>query len=706
VQKRFLYGALVGAGAALVALLLWTASAFDRLENATWAWRARLLARPSAATEKIRIILLDQASLDWGSEQNGWSWPWPREVYGPILDFCVRGGARVVAFDVLYTEPSVYGVADDEALEAAIRRTPRFLGAFTLAYAPGGASGWPPDAPEPPWDILGINEWTAVDRASPGASFPIPEVARSAFALGNAGDRPDEDGVFRRATLLRAFDGRAVPSLGLAAYLAGRGAPGTGEALRVEEHALFLGGRRVPIDDSGRAILRFAGPTGVHPAVSAASVIQSELHLQEGGEPVVDPAFFKDAFVFFGFSAPGLLDLRPTPLSRVSPGVEIHATVLDNLLSDDFLREPSRSSVVLGTLLLAILGSLLVVWSRRAWLGALIFALLLPLPALAGLAGYRLGVWWPVVTGEAAVLLSLVGALVVNYALEGRQKHFIKQAFKLYLSPHVIERILKDPSQLRLGGERRTLSIFFSDLEGFTSISEKLDPSALTSLLNDFLSDMTEIILEEGGTLDKYEGDAVIAFWNAPLAQPDHALLASRAAWRCQKKLAERREEFRAKTGALLKMRIGIHTGEAVAGNMGSRQRFNYTVLGDAANLASRLEGANKVFGTYTMLSETTRAAAGDEIRAREIGSLRVVGRAAAVRVFELLGLAGDPAPAWLPDFERGLGLCRAGRAREALAVFEEIPDDPVARAYAERCRALLNAPGSSWDGVWALSGK
>jgi adenylate cyclase len=675
-RRRILYGSLIGAGAAAVALVLWTAGTLDRLENTTWAWRVHASARPSPSTENIKLILLDQASLDWGSEQNGWSWPWPREVYAPILDFCRRGNARVVAFDVLFTEPSVYGVADDEALEAAIRRTPAFVGALVLKKNAGGAD------------------------------LPIPEIARSATVMANVADDPDEDGVFRRAVLLGALDGREIPSLGLAAYLRGRDPTPSGDALRLDEHDVYVGGQRIPVDGDGRAILRFAGPFGVHPAVSAAAVIQSELRILAGEKPVLDPEFFRDSFVIFGFSAPGLLDLRPTPLSRVSPGVEIHATVLDNLLTNGFIRRPATAVVVLATLLVALCASLLVTWSRRAWLAAAVLIVVLPVPAIAGLVGYRMGFWWPVVEGELAVALAFVGSLVLNYATEGRQKRFIKQAFKLYLSPHVIDRILKDPSQLRLGGERRELTILFSDLEGFTSISEKLDPVALTSLLNDYLSDMTEIILDEGGTLDKYEGDAVIAFWNAPVSQPDHALRATRAAWRCQERLAERREEFLTKTGASLRMRIGLNTGEAVAGNMGSHQRFNYTVLGDAANLASRLEGANKAFGTYTMLAESTRAAAGDAIRAREMGSLRVVGRGTPVRVYELLGMAGGPEPPGLATFARGLELVQAGRTGEALAVFEGIPDDALARTYAERCRALLAAPDPSWDGVWVLSGK
>ncbi len=674
--RRTLYGALIGAGAAVVALLLWAGGALDRLENTTWAWRVHASARPSPATPDIKLILLDQASLDWGSDENGWSWPWPREVYAPILDFCRRGGARVVAFDVLFTEPSVYGVSDDEALEAAIGRTPAFIGALVLRKDFGGAD------------------------------LPILEIAGSATALANVADEPDEDGVFRRATLIQALNGRLTPSLGVAAYLWGHGEPPPGDSLRVQGGGLFAGGQRIPIDKDGRAILRFAGPVGVHPMVSAAAVIQSELRLLAGETPILDPEFFRDSYVFFGFSAPGLLDLRSTPLSRVSPGVEVHATVLDNLLTEGFIRAPFVGAVILATLCIALAASLLVVWSRRAWLAATTLVVMLPVPALAGLVGYRQGFWWPVVEGELAVVLAFVGALVLNYATEGRQKQFIKQTFKLYLSPHVIERILEDPSQLRLGGERRELTILFSDLEGFTSISEKLDPMALTALLNDFLSDMTEIILDEGGTLDKYEGDAVIAFWNAPLSQPDHAVRATRAAWRCQERLAERREEFRVRTGATLRMRIGLNTGEAVAGNMGSRQRFNYTVLGDAANLASRLEGANKVFGTYTMLADSTRAAAGDAILAREMGSLRVVGRETPVRVHELLGLAGGPEPPGLADFARGLGLVHTGRMGEALAVFEAIPDDPLARAYAGRCRELLAAPDSPWDGVWVLTGK
>ena len=195
---------------------------------------------------------------------------------------------------------------------------------------------------------------------------------------------------------------------------------------------------------------------------------------------------------------------------------------------------------------------------------------------------------------------------MIYYTTEGRQKLFIKNAFKQYLSPAVIEELIQHPERLKLGGERRVLSIFFSDLEGFTGISEGLEPEELTALLNEYLSAMTDIIQEEGGTVDKYEGDAIIAFWNAPLLQPDHAERCVRAALRCQEKLAEMRPAFRERIGKDLRMRIGINSGPAVVGNMGSHTRFDYTMLGDAVNLAARLEGINKQFGTYTILSQAT----------------------------------------------------------------------------------------------------
>jgi adenylate cyclase len=335
------------------------------------------------------------------------------------------------------------------------------------------------------------------------------------------------------------------------------------------------------------------------------------------------------------------------------------------------------------------------------------FAIFLPIPVILGFAAYPLGFWSPIVVKESAVAIALVGGVVVNYATEGRRKLFIKHVFKHYLSPAVIEQILDNPSQLQLGGERRELTIFFSDLQGFSSFSERLDPPALTSLLNDYLSDMTDIILEEGGTLDKYEGDAIIAFWSAPVAQPDHAVRACRAALRCRRRLDERREEFLQKWGVLLRARIGINTGEVVVGNMGSRKRFDYTVLGDAANLASRLEGANKAFDTLIMVSETTWSQAAEHFVGREIGQLRVVGRKTPVRVFEILGLA-EEADCPRPDaFHQGLALCYCGRYVEALAIFEDCEDDPVAKVYKDRCRTLLQSPeAAEWDGVWNLTEK
>lgn len=697
-------------GGTVIALALWLGGSLDRWENTTWVWRVKQFARPSAATESIKIILLDQQSLDWGEEQNHWSWPWPREVYGPIIDFCRRGGARVIAFDVLYTEPSGFGVWDDQALGTVIGQAPDFIGALFLQKTALGDLSWPADYPEPAWPIADLkSKLTSLrlhDLEAPGATFPIGEVGRSATTLGNVSDRPDQDGVFRRVSLLRVFDGRVVPSLGLAAFLLDQDTSTSPQRLDLAKGRIEVGQKQVPMSAGGRSILRFVGPTGTHASFSAAAVIQSELRMRAGEQPVLSPDVFRDSHVFFGFSAPGLLDLRPTPLSEIGPGVEIHATVLDNLLTDGFLREAPRGVVGLAVALLAVAGGLLIVLGKRAWQSVALFVLLLPVPALGGLLAYGMGYWWPVVVGELAVALALVGGVVLNYATEGRQKQFIKQAFRFYLSPHVIEQILRDPAQLQLGGERRELTILFCDLEGFTTLAEKLDPLALTTLLNDYLSDMTEIVLEEGGTLDKYEGDAFIAFWNAPLAQPDHAARGCRAALRCSRRLAERREEYRRQSGAELRMRIGLNTGDVVVGNMGSRQRFNYTVLGDAANLASRLEGANKLFGTTLMISAATWAPATEQVVVRQIGPLRVVGRREPVQVYELLGLAGEPAPTWLSDFERGLELCGAGELSEALAVFEVIPDDPVSRTYAVHCRRLLDETDPRWDGVWNLTQK
>jgi adenylate cyclase len=720
-KRKLLEGILIGAAAALAALIVWNTGVLDRLEYATWSWREQFFAKPGPVTGRIKLILLDQQSLDWGNKLNGLSWPWPREVYAPIIDFCIRHGARAVIFDVLYSEPSVYGVADDRALGEAIGRAPFFIGSLCLHRGAHFSTSWPRQISNRlSFDIENFHQSGAglsLDKITrPSAVFPVEEVASVATGLANVLEDPDVDGVFRRANLFRIFDGKFVPSMGFAAFGleyennsngASAHAPAQTLSARFEQGCLKLCGQTIPVDREGRLILRFRGPAGVFKSYSAAAVIESEMLARAGrAESIENDGSFKDAFVFLGFSAPGLVDLRPTPLSNICPGVEIHATLLDNLLTGDFLRDATPLTVVLSTLLLAVLAAVCVVsLATKAWHSVLAFALFAPMPAVVGFVAYPFGLWWPVVVQANAVAAALTGAIVLNYATEGRRKAFIKKAFRHYLSPAVIERILNDPSQLKLGGERKELTILFSDIEGFSTFSEKLDPENLTSLLNIFLSDMTDIILDEGGTLDKYEGDAIIAFWNAPLDQPDHAERACRAALRCQQKILERQEEYSRKAGAPLRMRIGINTGEVVVGNMGSAKRFDYTVLGDAANLASRLEGANKFFGTRIMISEETWQKTSGKFTGRQLGLIRVVGRANPVQVFELAGMEAGP-EACGETFDRAIACCLEKKWREAIDLFDSRPDDPVARRYAGHCRNIIENPGRDWDGIWNLDRK
>jgi len=702
-------GGLIGLAGAAVAVTIWLLGWFDVWEAKTWDWRASLLAESGQASDEIVIILLDQASLDWASRENGLTWPWPRELYGAIASYCGRAGAKALAFDVLFSEPSTYGVEDDQVLGAAMADFGQVAAALFLGFQSGQTLSWPGTPANPHLRSEGLAEWIAAGAYQqlvfPRAVLPVPEVANGATVLCNVHLNPDRDGVYRRVKLFGLFDQQVFPSLGLGAYLASR----PEARMRFGKKGLTIDNRTVPLTRRGETILRFRGPTGTYQTFSAAAVLQSEIRLLTGeGPAVVDPQALRDKYVLFGFSAPGLYDLRSTPVGGVYPGVEIQATMLDNFLSQDFMQPVSGPMTALLAIGLALVSAIGVSFFTRP-VGSLTVGFLgIGLPAAGVLAAYLLGFWLPLIIQEVAVILAVATGLLVNYTTEGRQKRFIKQAFKQYLSPAVIEQLIQNPERLQLGGERKVISIFFSDLQGFTSISENLAPEELTALLNEYLSAMTDIIQQEGGTVDKYEGDAIIAFWNAPLDLPDHAQRVVRAALECQRRLAVMRPTIRARIGKDLLMRIGINTGPAVVGNLGSRTRFDYTMLGDAVNLAARLEGANKAFGTYTMIAQATRDLIGATAPVRELARLAVVGRREPVVVYEpMLAETYQSRQVALAAFDRGRALFYQGRFDEAYRTMESIQaQDPAAAAYAQKCRALRGQPPDAWEGVWVMQNK
>jgi adenylate cyclase len=657
----------LGTAGAVIALAIWLMGWDSFWEAKTWDWRVRLLAKNGKATHEICLILLDQNSLDWGKNENSWSWPWPREIYSVIINFCKRSHVKSLAVDVLFTEPSAYGVEDDVKLGSAMSDFGKIAGAV----------------------FIGQDKTT----------FPIPEVANNARLLCNVRLLPDSDGVYRRIPLSEVFKENAVPSLGIGAYLA---------ALPPHQDiqaALKKIDETVPKDAGKNAILRYRG---THTAYSAAAIIQSELRILAGETPVISPELLKDKYVFLGFSAPGLYDLRPSPISGVFPGVEIHATLLDNFLSQDFIHQMPRQIVVFLILLMALVGSASMS-ALKSPVSIVMGSLLnLSLPILFALWCYVKGWWMPIVVCEISSGTAMLLCLAVSYATEGRQKRFIKQAFRQYMSHEVVEQLIEHPDMLKLGGQRKMLSIFFSDIQGFTSISEKLEPEELTAFLNDYLTAMTDIIMEEGGTVDKYEGDAIIAFWNAPLDLPEHAIRCTTAALRCQEKLKAMRPVFYERIRQNTYMRIGVNTGYAVVGNFGSQTKFDYTMIGDSVNLAARLEGVNKQFGTYTMISEFTKEQLKDAVAVREIAKVAVVGRREPVKIYEPMAHKEYQANREIFEtFAKGLNLFYAGDFDKAESVFSSIADrDPAAGAYRIKSMEMKHAKPEHWQGVWVMSSK
>jgi len=693
-SKKLFRGLAVGALVFLAAVLLHALNVLRPLEWKSWDLRLHLLSDPSRASRDIVLILIDQESLDVYEKSQGMPWPWPRQMHAVFVDYLKAGGAKALFLDLILSETSRYGVEDDEILSRAMAASGNVFVPFFLS---GEARDKDANA------VRTLKRFSMPARDYPkkavqpleSVSLPVEALLRSAAGAGNVRFSQDEDSIFRRIPLLFSYEGLLLPSLplALAEFVMGK-SPASG----------------VPLDGSGRMIIRYHGPAGTYKTYSAAAIINSWAQMDEGKTPQIDPKEFGGKIVLLGTSAPGLLDLRPTPFSPVCTGTEIQAAALDNLLHKDFIRISPRAVLFLYVLALALLTAVGVSFSMKIWKIAVFFAACLALPAAASALAFRGGTWLDFAVPEAAVLASFIGAALLNYSHEGRQRRFIKSVFRHYLSPDVIERILQNPSLLDLGGERREISAFFSDVAGFTSISEKLSPEELVDLLNAYLSEMTDIILSTGGTLDKYEGDAMIAFWNAPLDQPDHALRACRAALKCQKRLAELRPEFKRRFGSEVFARIGIHSGPAVVGNMGSEKRFDYTAMGDTMNLASRLEGACKQYKVATLISESTRDMVRAEIITREIDMIRVVGKKKPVRVFEPVGemeetAAGEIEKAAL--FEGGLKAYRNRDWDGAIDAFRRLGEDLPAGLYVRRCMVFKQSPPPpDWDGVFELGEK
>lgn len=678
----------------MLALLVHQLGIFRPLEWKSWDLRLRLFSDPGRASRDIVIFLIDQYSLDVYEKEQGLTWPWPRQLYSAVVDYVRTSGAKAVFFDLTFTEGSPYGVEDDENFAGAMTRA----GNVFLPLALSQTDEFFEEAPAALLQRFALSPASLPRKSFPdarSASLPVPGLLEACRGAGNVLFRPDSDGIFRRLPLVYDFSGMSIPSVPLAL-------------------ARFLGRQEefsdIPLDGQGRLIIRFHGPAGTYKSYSLAAIINSWARLEEGLEPQVRPAEFAGKIVLIGGSAPGLLDLRPTPLSSVYPGVEIQAAALDNILSRDFIR--SQPTLLFAVLLfvfslLTAVGASLV---RKIWLQVVFFLICLALPFAAAWLAFVAGWWLEFVVPEFAVTSGFIAASLLNYGVEGKQRRFIKGVFSHYLSPEVIDGIIDNPSLLRLGGERREVTSFFSDVAGFTAISEALSPEELVTFLNEYLSEMTEIILRSGGTLDKYEGDAIIAFWNAPIDQPDHALRACRAAIRCQARLAELGPRFREKAGRPVTMRIGLNSGPAVVGNMGSSRRFDYTAMGDTINLASRLEGASKLYRIPILAGEETYRQVQDTLLAREVDTIRVVGKTRHVNVYEIVCEKGE-ASAEMAERLRVFAEAReAYKSRawdKAVELFGRVESDPLAGLYIARLQSLReNPPPEDWDGVFSLKEK
>ena len=584
--------------------------------------------------------------------------------------------------------------------------------------------------------------------ATTNNAIMTPDGAAQAY-MNNAAE--GDDGNFRHYVPVMALAGQFMPSMAVKLAMRHFADPASKQEAQAYVHLPDVNAGKnfsvrlkaqddfvsIPVDKAGKFIVNYYGPNHMFPHVSLADFLNNDetitytpsqvLHVLNGGNPMEEPKpvtflkkeLFKDALVLVGSTAVGAHDIRPRPYAKDAYGVENHATALDNIVSQSFLERPNAET------LLGLLAVLYILGLAYGWavgrLGAKLgfgFAMV----TIGGLLYFdqyflfnKRGIVFSAHLQAMQFGLQYLAITVIKYIREENDKKFIRGAFDKFVSPAVIEQMLNDPTKLRIGGEKKELTILFSDVAGFTELSERIEAKVLTSFLNEYLGAMTDIVQANNGTLDKYIGDAVMAFWGAPIDNPKHAEMATKTAVEMQLKIVELNKMFKEKYGFEIEARVGVHTGEVSVGNFGSSKVFEYTVIGDSVNLASRLEGVNKYYGTSIMLSDATlQQLPQGMFVSREVDLIKVKGKHKPVKIHEVLPRAEGqkhPFEEFVKTFKEGLNQYYARRWDEAITRFEEVlkrsKKDKTSEEFIERCRYYKdNPPAEDWDGSWEMKSK
>lgn len=647
---------------AIVTALYYQQNPFlEAFEAKTYDLRFKTLRGAIPANENIGIVAIDDKSIaELGR------FPWTRSQYVRLLERLSAAKAKVVLFDAFFPEQETAAI--DKSFAAAIKKAGNVVLAVTFDV-------------DKNFNVI-------------GSTRSLPFLEKSARGVGHINLSPEDDGVNRRSKLLMEADGKLVPSLGLMAAMSAMGekdfTPGAFD--------IKLGAQHIPVDQNYSMWINYTGSSGSYPRFSFTDIVHGR----------IDPALLKDKVLFVGATALGIYDMRVTPFHANTPGVEIHATMADNIMSGRFIRQTGLEGLF-DISLIVLMGLLTFFLTMRIRLyGAIPATVLLSagyvwLAYLLFLQGHWVSMIYPLL---AAITALLIGGSFRYLVLE-RTAREMRTMFSSYLSPKLVARLEKETDAIKMGGDSKEVTVLFTDILGFTAFSEKHAPREVVDRLNEYFGEMVQVIEKFDGTVDKFIGDGVMAYWGAPLAQPDHEERAIACILEMKSTMEKLQTKWKSQGVEPFLIRGGVQSGEVVAGNIGLRgKKMEYTVIGDTVNQAARLEGSAKYYGVDFLVGGNTYQRTAHIYNYRELGNIRVFGKQAPVTIYELIGLKDNLQNELIERFGAALASYRERNWDEATKSFESVlnkfPEDRPSKIYLVSCEYFKkNPPPADWDGIF-----